>query len=78
MLPFVKQSHVSAELHIPMGGHHARECDGLHNPERVRVRVLCTSEQGWQIGVSLRVIILLSVSFMEIEDRLIADTKAYS
>ena len=58
--------------------YHAREGDGLHNPERVRVRVLGTYEQGRQKGVGLRVIILLSVSFMEIEDRLIADTKAYS
>ena len=36
MLPFVEQSCVSAVLHIPMGCHHERECDVLHNSERVR------------------------------------------
>ena len=61
-----------------MEGHHAREGGGLYNPERVRVRVLGASKQGRQREVSLRLIILLSVSFKEIEDRLIADTKAYS
>ena len=43
--------------------HHAHdECDGLHNPERVHVIVLLTSEQDWQREVSLRLIILLLVT----------------
>ena len=64
MLPFVKQSCVSAVLHIPVGCHH--ECDGLHNPECVHVPAVYF-EQGWQIGVSLPEVILLSRSVRKLK-----------